>query len=98
MCTPPTYALLLHWGYVQKHAIPFRSTQKYFTPTLGVNTKKICPIGYPPNKCSKFLLLSLKSFIAEKKHVAMQKLFIKKRKKSDEKNGQVSKIFKTMGT
>ena len=44
----------------------------------------------------KFLLLSLKSSIAEKKHVAMQKLFIKKRKMR--KNGQVSKIFKTMGT
>jgi hypothetical protein len=36
------------------------------------------PIGYTPNKNSKFLLLSLKSFIAEKRHVAMQKLFIKK--------------------
>jgi hypothetical protein len=35
----------------------------------------------PPNKCSKFLLLSLKSFVAEKRHVAMQKLFIKKREK-----------------
>ena len=31
----------------------------------------------------KFLLLSLKSSIAQKKHVAMQKLFIKKEK--DEK-------------
>ena len=41
-------------------------------------TPKIFLIGYPPNKCSKFLLLSLKSFIAEKKHWAMQKLFINK--------------------
>ena len=49
----------------------------------------------------KFLLLSLKSSIAEKKHVAMQKLFIKKRKKKKrrvEKNEQVSEILKTMGT
>ena len=44
----------------------------------------------------KFLLLSLKSSVAEKKHVAMQKLFIKKRKMR--KNEQVSDIFKTMGT
>ena len=29
----------------------------------------------------KFLLLSLKSSVAEKKHVAMQKLFIKKEEK-----------------
>jgi hypothetical protein len=68
----------------QKHAIPSRSTQKYFTPTLGVNTKKI-PNRISPNKCFKFLLLSLKSFIAEKKHVAMQNLFIKKEKKESTK-------------
>ena len=42
----------------------------------------------------KFLLLSLKSSVVEKKHVAMQKLFIKKMRK----NRQVSEIFKTMGT
>ena len=35
----------------------------------------------------KFLLLSLKSFVAEKKHVAKQKLFIKRNKE---------KIFKKM--
>ena len=32
-----------------------------------------------------FLLLSLKNPIAEKKHVAMQKLFIKKEKKDEKK-------------
>ena len=64
-----------------------------FYSYLGVNTKNMF-IRYPPNKCSKFLLVSLKSFVAEKKHGAMQKLFIKKR----EKNGQVSEISKTMGT
>jgi hypothetical protein len=42
-------------------------------------------------------LLSLKSFIAEKRHVAMQKIFIKNRKRIG-KNGQVSEIFKIMGT
>ena len=49
----------------------------------------------------KFLLLSLKSSVAEKKHVAMQKLFIKKEKKKKRKirkKGQVSYIFKIMGT
>ena len=48
-------------------------------------TPKTFLIGYPPNKCSKFLLLSLKSFVVEKKHWAMQKLFIKKEKKRVEK-------------
>jgi hypothetical protein len=44
------------------------------------------------NTCSKFLLMSfLKFFNCRKWHVAMQK-------KSIEKNGQVSKISKTMGT
>jgi hypothetical protein len=36
---------------------------------------------YTLNKCSKFLLLSVKSFVVEKRHVVMQKLFIKKEKK-----------------
>ena len=39
------------------------------------------------------------SFVAEKRHRAMQKLFIKNgRKKEMRKNGQLSEIFKTMGT
>ena len=49
----------------------------------------------------KFLLLSLKSFVAEMRHGAMQKLFIKKerrKKRRVEKNEQVSEISKTMGT
>ena len=39
------------------------------------------------------------SFVAEKRHGAMQKLFIKKERKEKKelKNGQVSEIFKTMG-
>jgi hypothetical protein len=37
-------------------------------------------------------LLSLKSFVAEKRHEAMQKLFIKKKEKKElRKNEQVSK-------
>ena len=42
----------------------------------------------------KFLLLSFKSSVVEKEHLAMQKLFIKKIRK----NRQVSEILKTMGT
>jgi hypothetical protein len=42
-----------------------------------------------PSSCS---YLS-QSFVAEKRHGAMQKLFIKKKK-----NGQVSEILKIMGT
>ena len=39
------------------------------------------------------------SFVAEKRHRAMQKLFIKKkRKKEMRKNGQVFEILKTMST
>ena len=38
------------------------------------------------------------SFVVEKRHGAMQKLFMKKKKKRVEKNGQVSEILKTMGT
>ena len=44
------------------------------------------------------------SFVAEKRHGAMQKLFKSKKQRKDkkkrdwEKNGQVSEISKTMGT
>ena len=38
------------------------------------------------------------SFVAKKRHGAMQKLFIKKEEKKRWKNGQVTEIFKTMGT
>ena len=44
--------------------------------------------------------ISQKFYCSQKKHEAMQKLFMKrqKKKKSVEKNGQVSEIYKTMGT
>jgi hypothetical protein len=51
----------------------------------------------PPDNCSKLLLLSLKSFVPNKRHVAMQKSFIKEKEKY-QKNRQVSEIFKIMGT
>jgi hypothetical protein len=65
---------------VQKYAISSRSIQKCFTPTLGVNTKNI-PNRITTRQMLQFLLLSLKSFVAEKKYVAMQNLFLKKEKK-----------------
>ena len=71
----------MHYTYTggRRKNMPFHlSTQKCFTPTLGVNTKNICPIGYPSNNCSKVLIAISQSFVVEKKHVAMQKLFIKK--------------------
>ena len=44
--------------------------------------------------------ISQKFYCSQKKHEAMQKLFMKrqKKKKSVEKNGQVFDIYKTMGT
>ena len=81
-----THRPQMHYSYTgdrRKNMLFIQIHQKkYFTPILGVNTKT-CLIGFhPPNKCSKFLLLSLKSFYCRKEAWAMQKLFIKKRKKS----------------
>jgi hypothetical protein len=56
-----------------------------FYSYTGSELPKIYPIGQPPNKCSNFLLLSLKSFIAEKRHVAMKKIFKEKKKKKRNK-------------
>ena len=44
--------------------------------------------------------ISKKFCCSQTKHEAMQKLFMKRRKKkkSVEKNGQVSEIYKTIGT
>jgi hypothetical protein len=49
-----------------------------FHSYTGSEDQKYIPHRKPLNKCSKFLLLSLKNFVAEKRHVVMQKLFIKK--------------------
>jgi len=57
-----------------------------------VNTKKYF-LGFPPNKCSKFLLLSLKSSIAEKRHGLFKSYSEKKRRKEKKrlsKNGNKS--------
>ena len=41
MYTPPTYALLLHWGWHKNMPFHLDPPKKSFTPTLGVNTKNM---------------------------------------------------------
>ena len=77
----------MHYSYTggRRNNMPFHLDPPKNVLLLQWEKKpKIFLIGYPPNKYSKFLLLSLKSFVAEKKHVAMQKLLIKKEKKEKE--------------
>ena len=59
--------------------------QKYFTPTLGVNTKTSL-IGFPstPNKCSKFLLLSHKVLL-QKRDKGLSYSKVKKKEKKRKK-------------
>jgi hypothetical protein len=75
----------MHYSYTgvgAKICFPFRSTQKCFTPTLGVNTKNVLDrFFHPPNKCSKVLVTQ--SFVVEKRHGAMQNLFIKKERERE---------------
>ena len=59
ICTIPTL------GVGAKTCFSSRSTQKYFTPTLGENTKNMLH-RFQPNKCSKFLLLSLKGLLQKR--------------------------------
>ena len=99
MYTPPTYALHLHGGYMQRHAF-------HLDPPKNVlllhweKMPKTCLLGFPPNKCSKFLLLSLKSFVAEKRY-GLCKIYSYKKKKERkriEKKWTSVRIIKTMGT
>ena len=85
----------MHYSYIggRRNNMPF-----YLNPSKNVlllhweKTPKIFLLGYPPNKCSKFSLLSLKSSVAKKRHGAMQKLFIKKEKKEMKKWTSVQDI------
>jgi hypothetical protein len=52
-----------------------------FYSYTGGKHQKIFLIGYSPNKYSKVLVAISQSFVTEKRHGAMQKLFIKKEKK-----------------
>ena len=81
----------MHYSYTggRRNNMPF-----HLDPSNNVlllhweKTPKIFLLGYPPNKCSKFLLLSLKSFVVEKRHGAMQKLFIKKQREKQKRDGK----------
>ena len=55
-------------------------------------TLKIYPIGYPLNKCSKFLLLSLKSFVEVKRSMRLCKSYSWK----EEKRKKEKKVLKKM--
>ena len=59
-------------------------------------------IGFSSTKYMLQVLVAIsQGFVAEKRHGAMQKLFIKKKeekKKEMRKNGHMSEISKTMGT
>jgi hypothetical protein len=44
-------------------------------------TPKTCFIGFPPNKCSKFLLLFLKSFCCGKEALSYKKVIHRKKEK-----------------
>ena len=79
-----------------KTCIPSRSTQKCFTPTLGVNTNNILDrFLHPPNKCSKVFVAISQKFYCREEAWAMQKLFIKKeRRKSIEKMDKCPRYLK----
>ena len=66
-----------------------RSTQKCFTPTLEENTKNMLH-RFPPNKCSKFLLLSLKSLL-QKKGMSYEKVIHKKEEEREKKKEELKK-------
>jgi hypothetical protein len=80
----------MHYSYTRvgaKTCLSSRFTQKCSTPTLGFPT---------PNKCSKFLLISLSKFCCRKEAQGYAKVIHEK--KRVEKIRQVSEIYKTMGT
>ena len=84
-----THHLDMHYSYTRvgaKTCLSSRFTRKCFTPTLGANNKNILDRFsiHQINAPSSCWYLS-QSFVAEKRHRAMQKLFIKKEKKRIEK-------------
>jgi hypothetical protein len=75
-----------------------RTPPKYAASTLEVRNNMFSFIhlitSIPPNKCSKFLLLSLKSFVVERGLWLYKSYSKKEEKESIEKNRQVSEILK----
>jgi hypothetical protein len=83
-------------GVGGKTCLSFRSTQKYFTPTLSMNTKNMLDrFSIHQMHSPKVLVAISQKFCCREETWVMQKLFIKKSEKIDTK---VSKILKTMGT
>ena len=71
----------MHYSYTggRRKNMPFHldPPKKLFYSYTRSKHQKYTLKDIPQINAPKFLLLSLKSFVAEKKHVAMQKLFIK---------------------
>ena len=95
--TPPTYALLLHWGRRKHMSLHLDPPKKVLLLYWKWTQKHACYVCIQINASSSCCYLS-NILVAEKRHGAMQKLFIKKRKRKKKlrKNGQVSEIFKTI--
>jgi hypothetical protein len=87
----------IHYSYTwgrHRTCFPFRSTQKYFTPTLGENTK-IFHIGFHQTNAPSSYAIS-QIFTMQKRDMGYAKV-IHKRKKELKKWKSVPMI-KTMGT
>jgi hypothetical protein len=90
------------WGRRKNMPSIWIHPKMFYTYTRGKHKIMLDRFFYPPNKCSKFLLISLSKFCCRKETwgyaTVIHKKREKKRKKRVEKNGQVSEISKTMGT
>ena len=87
-------------GVGAQTCLPSRSTQICSTPTLGVNTKNMLD-RFSIHQINALIFFAIsQKFYCRKEAWAIEKLLIKKEKRKKElrKNGQVSKISKTMGT
>jgi hypothetical protein len=71
---------------VQKHVIPSRSTQKYFSPTLEVNTKNI-PYTISTKKNTPSSCCISQKFCCKKETCGYAKVIHKKRERESIKNG-----------
>ena len=78
----------MHYSYTgvgTKICLPFRTTQKHYTPTLGWTTKT-CLIGFSIHQ------INAPKFCCKEEAWAMQKLFIKK----EEEKKRVEKSWEKM--
>jgi hypothetical protein len=93
--TPPTYSCCSYTKSTKKHAFHLDPPKNVPLLHWGWTQKHVRFFIHQINAPSSCWYIS-QSFVVEKRHGAMQKLIIKK--ESWEKNRQVSKILKTMGT